>query len=275
MIYINNAPFGDKSFPNGETIFDMGTYYVKDAVNEIKLVYESDADIFKLIVAKKCLDEQSKENRVDYGWDKAIITLTIAYMPYSRMDRQMSSMAFSLRYVADIINSLNFDLVTILTPHSNVTPALINNVKVIYDAGIQEVYRRSAPDYVFYPDNGACKSFGEHLTYTNYFYGNKKRELSTGKIEKYELVNAPDINGKDILIIDDLCVKGGTFILAAQALKVAGAAKVDLFVTHLEKAVYEGILLTTDWIDHIYTVNTLEIPIENDKITEIRGDYME
>lgn len=161
MIYINNAPFGDKSFPNGETIFDMGTYYVKDAVNEIKLVYESDADIFKLIVAKKCLDEQSKENRVDYGWDEAIITLTIAYMPYSRMDRQMSSMAFSLRYVADIINSLNFDSVTILTPHSNVTPALINNVKVIYDAGIQEVRRRSAPDYVFYPDNGACKSFGE------------------------------------------------------------------------------------------------------------------
>lgn len=274
MIYINNAPFGDKSFPNGETIFDMGTYYVKDAVNEIKLVYESDADIFKLIVAKKCLDEQAKKNRVDYGWDEAIITLTIAYMPYSRMDRQMSSMAFSLKYVADIINSLNFDSVTILTPHSNVTPALINNVKVIYDVGIQEAYRRSAPDYVFYPDNGACKSFGEHLAYTNYFYGNKKRELSTGKIEKYELVNVPDINGKNILIIDDLCVKGGTFILAAQALKLAGAAKVDLFVTHLEKAVYEGELLMTDLIDHIYTVNTLEIPIESNKITEVREDYV-
>lgn len=274
MIYINNAPFGDKSFPNGETIFDMGTYYVKDAVNEIKLVYESDADIFKLIVAKKCLDKQSKENRVDYGWDEAIITLTIAYMPYSRMDRQMSSMAFSLRYVAEVINSLNFDSVTILTPHSNVTPALINNVRTIYDIGVNEAYKYSSPDYVFYPDNGACKSFGEHLKYTNYFYGNKKRELSTGKIEKYELVNAPDIKGKNILIIDDLCVKGGTFILAAQALKAAGAAKVDLFVTHLEKAVYEGILLTTDWIDHIYTINTLEIPIENDKITEIRGNFI-
>ena len=132
MVYINDVPFGTRNFPNGETIFDMGTYYVKDAVNEIKLVYESDADIFKLIVAKKCLDEQSKENRVDYGWDEAIITLTIAYMPYSRMDRQMSSMAFSLRYVAEVINSLNFDSVTILTPHSNVTPALINNVRTIY-----------------------------------------------------------------------------------------------------------------------------------------------
>lgn len=274
MVYINDVPFGTRNFPNGETIFDMGTYYVKDAVNEIKLVYESDADIFKLIVAKKCLDEQAKENRVDYGWDEAIITLTIEYVPYSRMDRQMSSMAFSLKYVADIINSLNFDSVTILTPHSNVTPALINNVKVIYDVGIQGAYRRSAPDYVFYPDNGACKSFGEHLAYTNYFYGNKKRELSTGKIEKYELVNAPDIKGKNILIIDDLCVQGGTFILAAQALKTAGAAKVDLFVTHLEKAVCEGILLTTDWIDHIYTVNTLEIPIKSNKITEVGEDYV-
>lgn len=264
MIYINNTPFGNKSFPNGETIFDMVHCHGK---NTVTMIYESDADIFKLIVAKKCLDEQAKKNRVDYGWNEAVITLTIKYMPYSRMDRQMPSMVFSLKYVADIINSLNFDSVTILTPHSNVTPALINNVEVIYDVGIQGAYRQSAPDYVFYPDNGACKSFGEHLSFTNYFYGNKKRELSTGKIEKYELVNAPDINGKSILIIDDLCVKGGTFILAAKALKAAGAAKVDLFVTHLEKAVYDGELLTTDWVDRIYTINTLNIPIKSEKIT--------
>lgn len=271
MIYINNEPFGDKSFPNGETIFDMAHCHGK---NTVTMIYESDSDIFKLIMAKKYLDEQSKYNKVNYGRPDIIVTLTIAYMPYSRMDRQMPSMVFSLKYVADIINSLNFDSVTILTPHSNVTPALINNVRTIYDIGVDEAYKYSSPDYVFYPDNGAYKSFGEHLKYTNCFYGNKKRELLTGKIEKYELVNAPDINGKNILIIDDLCVKGGTFILAAQALKMAGAAKVDLFVTHLEKAVYEGILLTTDWIDHIYTVNTLEIPIENDKITEIRGNFI-
>lgn len=274
MVYINNVLFGSKNFPNGETIFNMGSYDIRNAVNEIKLVYESDADIFKLIVAKKCLDEQLKTSRVNCGFVAASTTLTIAYMPYSRMDRQMSSMAFSLKYVADIINSLNFDSVTIFTPHSNVTSALINNVNAVYAVGIDEAYENSAPDYVFYPDNGACKSFGEHLKCTNYFYGNKKRELSTGKIEKYELVNAPDINGKNILIIDDLCVKGGTFILAAQALKAAGAAKVDLFVTHLEKAVYEGELLMTDLIDHIYTVNTLEIPIKSNKITEVRGDYI-
>ena len=271
MIYINNEPFGDKSFPNGETIFDMAHCHGK---NTVTMIYESDADIFKLIMAKKHLDEQSKHGKVNYGYPDIIVTLIIRYMPYSRMDRQMASMAFSLKYVADIINSLNFDSVTILTPHSNVTPALINNVEVIYDVGVRGAYRLSDPDYVFYPDNGACKSFGEHLAYTNYFYGNKKRELSTGKIEKYELVNAPDIKDKNILIIDDLCVKGGTFILAAQALKAAGAAKVDLFVTHLEKAVYEGILLITDWVDHIYTVNTLGIPIKNDKITEVRGDYV-
>lgn len=266
MIYINNEPFGDKSFPNGETIFDMAHCHGK---NTVTMIYESDADIFKLIMAKKYLDEQVKKNRVDYGWYEAIITLTIKYMPYSRMDRQMPSMVFSLKYVAEVINSLNFDSVTILTPHSNVTPALINNVNVIYNIGISEAYEYSNPSYVFYPDNGACKSFGEHLKYTNYFYGNKKREPSTGKIEKYELVNAPDINGKNILIIDDLCVKGGTFILAAQALKLAGAAKVDLFVTHLEKAVYGGELLITDLVDHIYTVNTLKIPIKSNKITEV------
>lgn len=274
MVYINDVPFGTRNFPNGETIFDIDKQYTRDAENTIKLVYESDADIFRLIMAKKCLDAEIKRCKVYNGHRYGFVTLHIAYMPYSRMDRQMSTMAFTLKYIAEVINSLNFDSVTILTPHSNVTPALINNVNVIYDIGISEAYEYSNPSYVFYPDNGACKSFGEHLKYTNYFYGNKKRELSTGKIEKYELVNAPDIKGKNILIIDDLCVKGGTFILAAQALKAAGAAKVDLFVTHLEKAVYEGELLTTDLVGHIYTVNTLKIPIKSNKITEVRGDYV-
>lgn len=274
MVYINDVPFGTRNFPNGETIFDTDKQYIRPVKNTIKLVYESDADIFRLIIAKKCLDETIRRCKVCRGYRYVSVTLHIAYMPYSRMDRQMPTMAFTLKYFAEVINSLNFDNVIIFTPHSNVTPALIDNVGVIYDIGVDKAYKYSSPDYVFYPDNGACKSFGEHLKYTNYFYGNKKRELSTGKIEKYELVNAPDINGKNILIIDDLCVKGGTFILAAQVLKAAGAAKVDLFVTHLEKAVYEGELLMTDLIDHIYTVNTLKIPIKSNKITEVGEDYV-
>ena len=273
MVLVNGIPFGEKSFPNGETIFNTGNQYTRDANNEISLVYESDSDIFKLIVAKRCLDEEMTRCKVKHSFFNAYATLKISYMPYSRMDRDMPDMAFSLKYIAEVINSLNFDNVQILTPHSNVTPALINNVEAIYDVGVAEAYQHSNPDYIFYPDNGACKSFGEHLAYKNYFYGNKKRELSTGKIEKYELVNAPDIKGKSILIIDDLCVKGGTFILAAQALKAAGASKVNLFVTHLEKAVYDGELLTTTWVDHIYTVNTLNIPIKDKKITEVGNDH--
>ena len=35
MIYINNKPFGDKSFPNGETIFDMAHCHGRNTVTMI------------------------------------------------------------------------------------------------------------------------------------------------------------------------------------------------------------------------------------------------
>ena len=160
MVYVNDVPFGEKSFPNGETIFNTSDQYTRDANNEISLVYESDSDIFKLIVAKRCLDEEMTRCKVKHSFFNAYATLKISYMPYSRMDRDMPDMAFSLKYIAEIINSLNFDNVQILTPHSNVTPALINNVEAIYDVGVAEAYQHSNSDYIFYPDNGACKSFG-------------------------------------------------------------------------------------------------------------------
>ena len=251
MIYINNTPFGENQFPNGETI------YKSTGGCHIRLVYENDSDITKLIMAKKYLADKG------YGY----FVLVMDYVPYSRMDRTIDGFVFSLKYFCQIINELDFDKVIITDPHSNVTPALLNKVEVYYP----DITKIPTTDntIIFYPDNGAVKKYSEHLNIGDipYFYGNKQRDLSTGRITKYELVNAPDIQGKDILIIDDICVKGGTFILAAQALKTAGAKTVNLYVTHMEKAIYDGEVLTNDWIDHVYTMNTMGVDICSDKIT--------
>lgn len=267
MVAINKIPFGTGTFPNGETIFKTDEINLRpqgDGLNCISVVFEDDSDITKLIVAKKFIDDTSLHTAETY--------LDIKYFPYSRMDRKIGGYAFSLKYVCDIINSLNFNRVQICDPHSNVVTALLNKCHAHY-YDISSLVDNNCIDYVFYPDNGAVKKYTEVSEYKcfEYFYGNKKRNLNTGRITDYELVNAPNINDMNILIVDDICVKGGTFILAAQALKAAGANEVNLFVTHLEKAVYDGDLLTTKWINHIYTPNTMGIDIHNDKITTIGG----
>lgn len=255
MVLVNGIPFGEKSFPNGETIYNDTRMFGNDGV--IRLVYENDSDITKLIMGAKYLDNKCVSRKYLY----------MDYVPYSRMDRAINGYVFSLKFFCQIINDLYFDTVYIMDPHSNVTSAILDRVVIEYPS-INKIPTNDNT-IIFYPDNGAVKKYSEYIDIGDipYFYGNKQRDLSTGRITKYELVNAPDIQGKDILIIDDICVKGGTFILAAQALKAAGAKTVNLYVTHMERAIYDGEVLTTDWIDHVYTMNTMGVDICSDKIT--------
>lgn len=57
--------------------------------------------------------------------------------------------------------------------------------------------------------------------------------------------------------MDDLCSKGGTFMLTASKLKEIGATEIYLVVTHCENTVFQGELLTSDLITGIYTTNSI------------------
>ena len=75
------------------------------------------------------------------------------------------------------------------------------------------------------------------------------------------------IAGRNVLIIDDICSKGGTFYHSAKRLKEAGAANIYLYVTHCESTIYEGELLKEDsLIKHIFTTNSL-LTAPNEKMT--------
>lgn len=269
MLKVNGILIGNELFPNGETIFktkrmnpleDIGNYFV------FELKYESDADIAKLIIVKNYITE----NFID-----ADCILHMNYIPYSRMDRKIEGFIFSLKYFCKIINELNFAEVVVLDPHSYVSTALLDRVKEFSIIPLVNlVLQYETIDYIFYPDNGAYKRYGEVLkfdTQKRTFYGSKKRDLQTGKITGYNLVDAPDLIGKNILIVDDLCAKGFTFMKAGEALKLAGAKRVVLYVTHCEETIYRGELLTTNVIDHIYTTNSI-LQNFNEKITKMEID---
>lgn len=228
--------------------------------NVFNLVFESNEDLFNLMVVKKwaddyCYFQHNKRSR-----------LIIKYFPYCQMDREMESHLFSLKYVAQIINDMKFDEVVVWDPHSNVLPALLNRCRVHYpitsflDAEVH--CEDGLPwDLFFFPDNGAAKKYTEILDTKKYRFGNKKRNLDSGEIICYEVIaNEEDIKGKRILIVDDMVMGGRTFVEAAKALREMGAEQVDLYVTHLKpeaRNFYNS--KGNGLIDNIYSADTLEM----------------
>lgn len=266
MVSINETKIGEKCFPNNERIFEIN-FKIEDDNDDAILVefkYELDIDISILIICKKYLEDKYKDKKV---------VLLMKYVPYSRMDRNIEGYMFSLKYFCQLINDLNFDAVYILDPHSNVTPALLNNCFELTNLkeNIKKAVEHTKADYVFYPDAGASKRYSEILNLESvpYFYGNKKRDLKTGNILSYELIDVPDIQGKTILIVDDLCAKGFTFYNAGQKLKEQGAKNVILYVSHCENSIYEGDMIKSNYVDEIFTTDSILNDWSNKKIKNI------
>jgi ribose-phosphate pyrophosphokinase len=250
MVILNGYIIGNECFPNNERIFKIETLNTNDF--EIEFKYETDIDISVLILTKKYLDDNYINPKT---------TLIMKYVPYSRMDRYIHGYMFSLKYFCKLINDMKFDSVIVLDPHSNVTTALLDRcMEINIKPYIDKVFSLVNIDYVFYPDNGSMKRYSEILklpTGITYFYGNKKRNLQTGEIINYELVDCPDIESKNILIIDDLCAKGFTFYNAASKLKERDANKIYLYVSHCENSIFQGQLLKSLLVEKIFTTDSI------------------
>lgn len=230
-----------------DNAFDLSWMGMISSPKRITWHYESDAELFTIICLRK------------HFANKEMI-LKMPYCPHARMDRvKKNNEFFTLKHFAEVINSLDFSEVEIYDPHSNVCAALINNVKVInpYNELHKTIKEINSTNLVaFYPDEGAMKRGTDYLTGA-YAFGIKKRDWNTGKILGLELMNKEVVNGKDVLIIDDICSRGGTFYHSAKVLKEAGAKNIYLYVTHCENTILEGDLLTSGLIEKVYTTNSI------------------
>jgi ribose-phosphate pyrophosphokinase len=110
---------------------------------------------------------------------------------------------------------------------------------------------------MFYPDSGAMKRYSGMVNLP-YAFGIKRRNWETGVIEGLDVAGAVDqIAGKDILIVDDICSRGGTFYHSAKKLKELGANKIYLYVSHCENTILEGELLDSGLIEKVYTTDSI------------------
>lgn len=252
MIKVDGQEIKTGNYPDNTLLVKAPTLRgVSDGCVNFTWYYENDAELFTLI----CLKKHYAHKRTSYLW--------MPYCPHARMDRvKTPDDVFTLKYFAEVINSLNFTQVTIYDPHSSVCTALINNVRVLeptpfIEQTLFELKSDSNDFMVFYPDEGAMKRYSGMFKIP-YAFGVKKRDWATGQILGLDAMgDVEGIAGKRILIIDDICSKGGTFYHSAKKLRELGAKEVYLYITHCENTIFEGELLKTDLINKIYTTNSI------------------
>lgn len=162
------------------------------------------------------------------------VNLHMPYLPYGRQDKDIDNNAtFALKSFCRILSMLHFDNITTLDAHSMKSDEYLWRFKNIHPSKqISQALRACNATAIAFPDSGACdRYFGKDETIGHHLIiGHKVRDQQTGYIEEYNIEGDP--NGKDVLVIDDICDGGMTFRLLAKDLLKAGAASVNLYVTH-------------------------------------------
>jgi ribose-phosphate pyrophosphokinase len=90
-----------------------------------------------------------------------------------------------------------------------------------------------------------------------------------GKSELIQILNTDNLQGKDILIIDDLCIYGGTFKGLSKLLKEKNCGKLYLAVSHLTVQNL-GDDPVTNYFDMVFTTNS---KYDNYYVTGKQGEY--
>ena len=256
MLKLNGEIVNFGRFPVGEKELKISEIKKRASMLDIVLKYESDEDIINLIFLKRTIDDTA------YGKS---VNLHITYMPYSRMDRTEGTKAFTLKYICELINNLKFNKVFVITPHSDVCVALLDRCTPIdfsenlfYEYHKQLHFNNSC-DYVYFPDMSAEKLRGRVINVPNTLVGNKHRDFETGNIDRLDIYGDTSKITKDskVVMIDDLCSRGTTFIKGAEKLRELGFKRIDLIVTHCEKAIFDGEIFETDLIDKVWTTNSI------------------
>ena len=257
MITVNGIKIPQETFGDGtlKCVAIPGQYIYEH--NEICWMYDNDAELFALYCITRDI-----QNRMPHAKN----ILNMPYIPHARQDRNVSNRLFTLKSFAEIINSLNFSIVVVLDPHSDVSTALLDRCLINYEDALNYEATEGA-EAIMFPDAGAAKKYSR--CGLPEIIGNKRRNAE-GRIESYDIMGF-DEGTKRVVIRDDICSYGGTFVAAAKALRERGVEHITLIVSHCENNILKGEVF--DYIDKVITTDSI-CTIEHPKL-EIAVKYRE
>lgn len=223
MISVNGEKLNVTMFPDGTSqVWKLPVINTKPTKFNIQWDFESEGEIFHLAQLVRLI----RQARVPVP-----ITLHMPYLPYGRQDKKVANdKTFALRVFSSMIKDMSFAEISTVDAHSNLLERTLPNFKNCYpDKGIFTSYVETCANVLAFPDKGASDRYTDIGQYPA-IIGNKIRDQLTGYITSYDIEGDP--RGKDVLILDDICDGGMTFILLAKELLTAGANSVNLYVSH-------------------------------------------
>lgn len=248
-------------FPGGEVGIKLQQPIYDQSFVKITAHMQDSEDVMALLLVVDAIRRQARNTR---------LTLSMPYIPYARQDRVCDEgEALSMAVFAQLINSCNFDEVIVLDPHSDVSVALLNNVRVIQQVEVfKSIKQYWGNTIIVAPDAGAYKKshkFAQEVGAKGVVSCNKVREMSTGNILGMELMGEIDLQS-NYLVLDDICDGGRTFIEVASLFTGSGV-KLELAVTH--GIFSKGLDVVASCYDHVYTTTSFygNVPEEHERIT--------
>ncbi|MEN4921644.1 ribose-phosphate diphosphokinase [Achromobacter spanius] len=221
------------TFPGGEcqVTIPAGLRRQADAASEFRIhaLLKSADDVMRLLMLTDALRRLNPA---------APVHLDMPYVPYARQDRVCNpGEALGAAVFCKLINDQQYATVTIVEPHSDVTPALLQRVRVV-DAAAFLQKALAAPMFargvtLMAPDAGARKrvqALARKLGVSDVRYAEKVRDPQTGRITETRVPD--DIPAQPVLVVDDICDGGRTFLELAAALRDKTTQPLCLYVTH-------------------------------------------
>ena len=208
------------------------------------------------------------------------LTLTIPNLIDAQADRQFGlGQSSGLKLVCKFLNGMDANF-RVFHPHNpEVVEALMDNVEIIDNSMfIREVlikcYRTESKvrlrkrQYttttnvvdrdsliLMSSDAGGFKPLMKLCDRLDWKGGTFSASKARTKDGMKQLIDRQDFEGKDILIIDDICVKGGTFKGLASMLRSRNIGKLYLAVSHMTVQRL-GKDPVTNWFDKVFTTNS-------------------
>lgn len=182
----------------------------------------------------------------------AHLALNIPYLPYARADRRFTDGdCHGLGTFGQLLRLGYFTEINTLDVH-NPAAAFTHVSSFLRNYPAMPLIQRAAedfkPDVVLFPDKGAAERYAN--TGLPAVFATKERDPATGKLSGFAV---PDVSryGR-ILIVDDICDGGGTFLGITGA--IPPGPVFGLYVTH--GIFSKGTRPLTDAFSNIYTTDS-------------------
>jgi ribose-phosphate pyrophosphokinase len=236
------------NFPGGEPHCNVSEYAVRDYDCAILLKFKCNDDLITALVLNDALKRKGARS----------VSLLCPYLPGARQDR---GAPLTAKVYADLINAAGFRQVVVVDPHSDVMPALLNNVRIVPLERVWIPLRGVVdPDtsVLVIPDQGAGKRVEAVASALGYqtLQAFKHRDFKTGKLSGFSCMPIP-AGTKRLVMLDDICDGGGTFAGLAEYIteNYITPPKLELAVTH--GIFSKGLTDLVRYFDRIWTTNSV------------------